>query len=159
MCKLETKLLQSNLIMHGITEEAWEQENSRTEKIYAAIANTVEHEDPWEKLKIARKISIRSSRRLGKYKLGRNRPISICFEKKSHADTLFDSKKQLPDGVYIDREFTPEIENRRKILRPILRKARGMEKYKGKCKLDEDKLVIQGINYKLLIPCTHYHRI
>ena len=149
MSKLENKLLESNLIMHGISEEAWEQEKSRTEKIYAAIANTIENDDPWEKLKIAREISIRSSKRLGKYKLGRKRPISICFETKGHADSLYENKKLLPEGVYVDREYTPEVENRRQILRPILRRVRGMEKYKGKCKLDEDKLVIQGTKYTI----------
>ena len=111
------------------------------------IARTVNNNDPWEKLKIARSIPIRSSKRLGKYKQGRKRPISICFEKKSHTDALFENKKKLPEGVFVDREFTAEVENKQKTLRLILRKARGMEKYKGKCKMDKDKLVIQGTKY------------
>ena len=80
--KLETKLLESNLIMHGVPEEPWEHESNRHEKIYNAIASTVDETDPWEKLKTVRKIPIRSLRRLGKFKQGRKRPISICFEKK-----------------------------------------------------------------------------
>ena len=118
--KLETKLLESNFILHGVPEEPWEYESNRHEKIYNAIASTVNEADPWEKLKTARKIPFRSSRRLGKYKQGRKCPISICFEKKSHADTLFENKKNLPEGIYVDREFTPDIEEKRKILRPIL---------------------------------------
>ena len=147
--KLETKLLESNLIMHGVPEEAWEHESNRHEKIYNAIASTVNEADPWEKLKTARKIPIRSSRRLGKYKQGKRHPISICFERKSHADTLYNNKKNLPEGIYVDREFTPEVEEKRKILRPILRLARTKDKYKGKCKLDEDKLVIQGMKFSV----------
>ena len=59
---LESKLLESNLIMHGIPEEPWEQETNRHEKIYNAIASTVEEVDPWKKLQTARKITIRSSK-------------------------------------------------------------------------------------------------
>ena len=59
---LESKLLESNLIMHGILEEPWEQETNRHEKIYNAIASTVEEVDPWKKLQTVRKITIRSSK-------------------------------------------------------------------------------------------------
>ena len=134
VASLEIKLLESNLIMHGIPEEPWEQDSNRNEKIYNAIASTVDKVDPWEKLKKARTIAIRSSKRLGKYKEGRKRPISMCFERKLHADTIYEKKKNLPDGIFVDREFTPEIEEKRKILRPILRLARSKDKYHGKCK-------------------------
>ena len=71
VASLEIKLLESNLIMHGIPEEPWEQDSNRNEKIYNAIASTVDEVDPWEKLKKARSIAIKSSKRLGKYKEGR----------------------------------------------------------------------------------------
>ena len=71
VASLEIKVLESNLIMHGIPEEPWEQDSNRNEKIYNAIASTVDEADPWEKLKKARSIAIRSSKRLGKYKEGR----------------------------------------------------------------------------------------
>ena len=117
---LETKLLESNLIMHGIPEEPWEQDSNRTEKIYNAIASTVDKADPWAKLEKAHAMAIRSSRRIGRYKEGRKRPISVCFERKSNVDTIYEKKKNLPDGVFVDLEFTPEIEEKRKILRLIL---------------------------------------
>ena len=135
--------------MHGIPEEPWEQDSNRNEKIYNAIASTVDEVDPWEKLKKARTIAIRSSKRLGKYKEGRKRPISVCFERKSHADTIYEKKKNVPEGILVDCEFTPEIEEKRKILRPILRLARSKDKYRGKCKLDKDKLVIEGTKYSI----------
>ena len=43
---LEIKLLKSNLIMHGIPEEPWEQDSHRNEKIYNAIASMVDEVDP-----------------------------------------------------------------------------------------------------------------
>ena len=73
----------------------------------------------------------------------------MCFECKSHADTLYERKKNLPEGFFVDHEFTPEIEEKRKILRPILRLARSKDYYRGKCKLDEDKLVIEGNKYNV----------
>ena len=42
---LENKLLEANLIMHGIREDEWEDESSRRERIYHAIAPTVDADD------------------------------------------------------------------------------------------------------------------
>ena len=99
------------------------------------------------RLDIARSIPIRSSRRLGKYKTGKNRPISIVFEKKTHVDILFKSKSWFPWGVYIDREYTQEVDNKWKLLHPILKLAHSIEKYQGKCKLEDDQLVMLGTTY------------
>ena len=102
---LENKMLKVNLIIHGLREEEWEDETSRRERVYHAIAPTVDADDRTERLHTARSIPIRSTTRLGKYKQGKNRPISIQFEKKSHADILYSSKSWLPKGVYVDREY------------------------------------------------------
>ena len=144
---LESTMLEGNIIMHGLREDEWELDSNRKERIYHAIASTVDAEDRRARLDIARSIPIRSSRRLGKYKTGKSRPISIAFEKKSHADILFKSKSWLPRGVYIDREYTQEVENKRKLLHPILKLARSIEKYRGKCKLEDNRLVILGTTY------------
>ena len=60
---------------------------------------------------------------------------------------LFQSKKSLPKGVYIDREYTSDTEHTRKILRPILKLAKSKPKYKGKCKLGGDVLVAHSRRY------------
>ena len=127
---LESKLLKSNLIMHSVPEDAWEIEENWREKVVTAIANTVDEENPWEKLKVAREIPIRNTKRIGTFKQGRKHPISICFEQKSHTDTLLQSKKHLPQGIYVDNEYSPEIEARRKMFRPIFKLARNIDKYK-----------------------------
>ena len=49
--------------------------------------------------------------------------------------------------MYIDRQYTEEVENQRKLLRPILKLARGIENYQGKCKLEDNYLVIHGKKY------------
>ena len=131
-------MLEGNIIMHGLREEEWELDSNHKEHIYHAIASTLDAEDRRAGLDIARSIPIRSSRILGKYKTGKSRPISIAFEKKSHADILFKGKSWLPRGVYIDREYTQEVENKCKLLHPILKLAHSIEKYQGKCKLEDD---------------------
>ena len=144
---LESKLLQSNLIIHGIREEEWESEENRREKLYQAISWTVDSLDRRERLDIARGIPIRTTKWLGCYRLGQNRPISVSFEKKTHADVLYESKSWLPKGVYIDKEYTNEVEKQRKLLRPVLKLARTINHYQGKCKLEDNHLIIQGLHY------------
>ena len=144
---LENKMLQNNLIIHGIKEEEWELDDNRKEKIHHAIASTVDAPDYRKHLKIAKSIAIVKSSRIGKFRTGGCRPISVCFEKKSHAETLFQCKKHLPKGIYVDREYTEETERSRKLLRLILKLAKGKEEYSGKCKIEEDILVIHGKKY------------
>ena len=94
--KLEEKMLESNLIMHGVCEDAWKEPESRREKLYKMISHTIDQDDPDDRMSTARSIPIRSSTHLGRYREGRNWPISICFEKKNHADVLMESKGWLP---------------------------------------------------------------
>ena len=47
----------------------------------------------------------------------------------------------------MDKEYSEETEKARKILKPILKLATSKPHYKGKCKLDEDVLIIQGKRY------------
>ena len=155
--KLENQMLSNNLIMHGVREDAWELEDNRKEKIYNAIAHTVDEKDHRKRHEIARSIPISGTKRLGKYRAGSNRPISISFEKKTHATTLLQSRSYLPQGIFVDKEYSADTEKARKILRPFLKLAKTKEHYKGKCKLEEDNLVIQGKRYstndlKLLPP-------
>ena len=103
-------MLQNNLIIYSIKEEEWELDETRKEKIHKAIANTVDAPDYRKRIKIAKSIAIVKSTQLGKYRNGMCRPISVCFEKRSHAETLYQSKKHLPKGIYVDREYTEEIE-------------------------------------------------
>ena len=144
---LECKMLEGNLIMHSLREDEWELEENRKEQIYQAIAPTLDYNDRHKKLNIARSIPIRNTHWLGKYKAGKNRHISITFEKKSHADQLFESKSWLPKGIYVDKEYTQEVENQCKLLCPFLKLVRSIETYQGKWKLEDNHLVIHGKKY------------
>ena len=60
-----------------------------------------------------------------------------------------ENRSYLESGIYIDREYTSDIEYRRKLLQLILRAARNHDDYRGRCRMDRDKLVILGRNYGL----------
>ena len=49
--------------------------------------------------------------------------------------------------MFLDRKYTPEIEHQCKLLRHILKLAHSKDEYKGKCKLEDNYLVIHDIKY------------
>ena len=57
------------------------------------------------------------------------------------SDTLWITK--------VDHEYTTDIEQKRRLLLPILKRARQTEPYKGHCKMEDDRLVIRGRTYTL----------
>ena len=60
-----------------------------------------------------------------------------------------DNKSYLRCGVFVDYEYTVDIEQTRNLLLPILKRARQTEPYKGHCKMEDDRLVIGGCTYTL----------
>ena len=73
------------------------------------------------------------------------------MEFKYHQDTdyIMDNRSFLNQGVFVDHEYTDEIERKCKILLLVLKAARPITEYKKKCKLKDDKLVIKGGNFTL----------
>ena len=47
----------------------------------------------------------------------------------------------------MDREYVPQIERKRQILLPVLKAAKQCKDYKKKCRLKDDKVVINGRKY------------
>lgn len=86
-------------------------------------------------------------RRLGPYFRNRDRPVLCQFLKYSDVQLILRNRGQLPHNVFVKEDFPPEIEERRRVLRPIFNKAKNMDKYKGKCRLNIDKLIIDGYTY------------
>ena len=62
-------------------------------------------------------------------------------------DNLFKNRKKLPDGVFIDREYSKETEKECRLLQPVLKAARKIEEYKGKCRLEGPYLKLEGKKY------------
>ena len=148
IASMESRALSNNLIIKGIPEEEWEKESTTRSKIYSELAKLIENEESdTQKLKKAKKLEMRNCKRLGRYVPNRARPISAEFVRKEDIEFILSKKTGLSKGVYADREYPAEIEKKRKILRPILTTAKHSTKYKKRCRMENDLLVIKGKRY------------
>ena len=160
---IEDKLLENHIILQGIPDQVWELRDVTHEKVMHALAEVANGDTHQKKLDTVRRIGINTVRRIGDYSKYRNRPVCVEFTNKTSADFLMENKRKLKKGVYADRSYSDEINSSRRKLMPILRKARSMDEYKGKCMLDGKYLVIKGKKYstdnldKLPEPLNGFH--
>ena len=104
-------------------------------------------EDTEEQKTNARYTSINQVERIGRYNPLRSRPVKVKFTDKSDVDHLLKNKKDLPQGVYVDKEYSKATEKERRLLCPVLKAARKMTKYKKKCRMEGSHVVLDGIHY------------
>ena len=145
--QLEDKLLEGNVIITGIPESLWENSSATKEKVLRAISHTISGESDDDKMNQARNIPIKDVSRIGHYSAMCTRPVLVEFYHKSDAAFLLANRKELPSGVFVDKQYSEETERERRRLRPILKAARQHDNYKGKCRMDGPILVIKGRNY------------
>ena len=143
---LEEQLLKKNVIFQGILESEYEDTKDIKTGIVKAIANTMQGETEENKTKSAGDTSIASVERMGKYNPLRIRPVKVKFSDKKDVDNLFKNRKKLPRGIYIDKEYSKSTGRECCLLRPVIKAARRIDKYKGAC-LDGPQLVIEGKHY------------
>ena len=161
--RIESRLLEGNVIMHGLEEGKEESSLELYERVVEAISYTVKGRNKKERMEAAKEISISTVKRVGRKNQNRKRPTVISFVYKADALNLLEHKKKLQQGIYVDKEYPEEVEERRRYLRPILRAARQNPKYKGLCRMEEDVLVINSMRYtkenlhKLLKNIDRYH--
>ena len=84
---------------------------------------------------------------MGRFSHTRPRPVSVEFEHIQDVEFIMENKGYLQRGIYVDREYIPEIERKRRILLPMLKAAKQCKDYKKKCRLEDDKVVINGRKY------------
>ena len=147
ICALEDRILQNNVIIHGIPESPWETDDVRQEKLYYAFSETVLGTSIDQRMDTARSMHIAGSRRIGRFRQMSARPISVEMQYKSDADYLIANRRYFSKGIFIDREYSKETESARKILRPYLKAARKLPKYQRKCRLDGGTLILKGLSY------------
>ena len=128
---------------------AKEEEKDCVELVNDAIATTIDAENETELKQSAQNMEIRWAKRIGKYNNNYDHPISVEFTLKHDADYIIENKSYLEKGIFVDQEYTSDIEYNRKVLLPILRAAQNHEDYSGRCQMDKDKLVIRGRKYTL----------
>ena len=96
LVKLEKQQLDNNVLITGQPEEAWEP-YERTKQIVidtmtTALKPTVDERE----LRPKSIVEISSCRRIGRYKMGRSRPISVTFHRKEDKQKLLENKRNLP---------------------------------------------------------------
>ena len=147
LCKLENKLLEKNLIIRGVKEVKWEHNNTTWQKVIAELSETVVGDHFSERIAGAEKFSINSVQRVGPRRDMVNRPIRVNLNLREDAEYLVKNRKYLKKGIYLDYEYTEEVERERRLLRPVLRAARDIDNFKGKCRLEGGELVINSKRY------------
>ena len=135
--------------MTGIPEGPNEGERECADKIYVELSNTVESTEANDWLIMACRMEIKRACRIGCYNPQYSRPLSAEFKYRLDTDYIIENRGYLSDGVYVDREYTEEIERKQKMLLPILKTARHLKDYKKKCKLEESTLTIRGRKFTL----------
>ena len=72
----------------------------------------------------------------------------LCqFQKYSDVLLIKQNRAQLPRKIFVNEDYPAEIQDRRRVLRPIFNAARRNTKYQGKCRLVDDRLIILGQAY------------
>ena len=113
---IENELYSSNVIIDGISENENEEGPERYRLITEVIATTIYASSYEEQIQIARKIPIKKMYRLGRYNSQRGRPIVINFVYHEDFENLLSNKKYLPRGIFADRQYSQDTENKRRIL-------------------------------------------
>ena len=155
--QIENRSLQQCIIIKGIKEEDWEKESTSREKIYKELSYLVspdrtfkdKSEEHKHHLKMAKKLEIRCCKRIGKYNKDHPCPLSVEVLRKDDMEFILLNKSKLRKGIYADKEYPFKIERKRKILRPILTAAKKQKKFRKRCKLERDELVIKGKHYNV----------
>ena len=151
LTKLENQLLDKNIIIRGVPEVKFESPNATWDKVLTEISSTIDGKHFADRMAGAVKFSITSVRRIGPKQVMVNRPILVKLSLCEDAEYLVKNRKFLKKGTYLDYEYTEEVERERRLLRPILKAARSIEEFQGKCRLDGGKLVIKSRCYNTQI--------
>ena len=147
IANMEQRSLENAVVFRGIPEDMNETDYSMREKVFHEISFTLEGENPTIKLAMAKNMVIKKCKRVGRFSRTRARPITVEFLQCQDVEYIMENKNFLQRGIYVDREYVAEIERKRRILLPILKAAKQVNDYKKKCRLEKDKVVINGKHY------------
>ena len=112
------------------------------------MAKTVTSDESDEdKQKKVKKFKIVKASRLGSKAEHKTQPVRVQYENTDAVNTLLSNRKNLPVGVYVDREHSMETTKNRRTLRPYFNAAKKSPEYFTKCKLEGDVLVLKGTRY------------
>ena len=137
------------MIFRGIREELKETDESSREKIYRELSNLMTEDNPEDRYLMAKRLVIRRLKCIGRYNREKSRPVSVEFVHHEDVAYIMENKNYLSEGVFVNKEYAPEIERKRRVLLPILRAAKSIEGYKRQIRLENNKIVIKGKDYDI----------
>jgi ribA/ribD-fused uncharacterized protein len=139
--RTEIRRREFNLIFEGLPD-TFKEENGFLYKKFVDVLNAMEifHGN-------GMRVPIAKIQRLGPYNREGKRNVLVQFQKFNDIQLILQNRGQLPHNIFVREDYPEEIENRRRVLRPIFNNARKMQKYKGKCRLTVDKLIIDSRTY------------
>ena len=147
--KIEMNQLSNNVIITGVAEQTWETYEHTKQRVLDTVVASLGKTENTTEIEAARNTNISYCTRLGKQRPNFDRPISVTFQRKEDKDKLMKGKQNLPMGVYVNEEFPLHIKRARDRLCPILKYIKTKPAYKDKCKIQGDKLIVDGVKYSM----------
>ena len=135
--KIESAQLSNNMIVTGIPEQPFETCDKTKQCMYGIIAEAVRNLDPTNAdavIEDAIKLDISYCTRIGKARLGVNRPILGIFGRRDNKEKIMSIKSKLPQGIYINNEHPLDIKWARYTLQLILRLPKSLPAFHEKAK-------------------------
>ena len=71
------------------------------------------------------------------------------LQHKQDVEFILENRFDLDRGVFVDREYPPDVERKQKTLLPVLRAAKRLSDYKKQSRLEDDKLILKGKPYTI----------
>ncbi len=136
LLRLECYQRRNNLVFEGIRESRYETDYDVYRKLVTVLSEIPQLRNCAQFIRISR------CHCLGPYIPNQHRPVIAHFHWFGDLRFILRNRSKLPSGVYVREDFPPEIEDRRRVLRPILNAANHNDNYRGKAKLSVDKLII-----------------
>ena len=149
MERMESRHLENCVIIRGLREEYRETDEAGRIKIYSELSNLFTEESAEERYNMACRLVIQCCKRLGRFNRDRHRPFSVEFVHHEDVSFIMENRSYLSEGVFVNHEFSAEVERKRRTMLPILRAARHIESYKKQIRLEKDKVVIKGKDYDM----------
>lgn len=134
---LEYHQRRNNLLFDGIPESR-EPETGRD--CYNKIMNIIQSIPTLD----PNMIQVDRCHRLGPKQPNKTRSIIARFNWYGDLVEIMNNRSYIPKGIYINEDYPQEWIDRRRLLKPILNKARSLPAYKFNSFLTKDKLVIDG---------------
>ena len=107
---MEQRSLENAVVFRGIPEDM--NDYSMREKNYQELSFTLEGESSFVKIAMAKNMVIKRCKRVGRFSRTRARPITVEFLQCQDVEYIIENKNFLRRGIYVDREYVPEIERK-----------------------------------------------